>query len=101
MRIMYTPASIEDIESIANYIKDKLNNPTAAITFKTRIVKAVSLLKDSPNMGVKLSEKTDAVKKDYRFIIVNNYLIFYRIEGDVIVVVRILDGRTDYLRFLT
>ena len=101
MRIMYTPASIEDIKSSANYIKDKLKNPTAALTFKTRIVKAVSLLKDSPNMGVKLSEKTDAVKKDYRFIIVNNYLIFYRIEGDVIVVVRILDGRTDYLRFLT
>ncbi|MBQ6752864.1 MAG: type II toxin-antitoxin system RelE/ParE family toxin [Clostridia bacterium] len=101
MRIMYTPASIEDIESIANYIKDKLKSPTAATTFKTRIVRAVSLLKDSPNMGVKLSEKTDAVKKDYRFIIVNNYLIFYRIEGDVIVIVRILDGRTDYLRFLT
>ncbi|MGG1552157.1 type II toxin-antitoxin system RelE/ParE family toxin [Paenibacillus ferrarius] len=37
----------------------------------------------------------------YRFIVVNPYLIFYRImKDDTIVIYRILHGRRDYLREL-
>ena len=40
------------------------------------------------------------VLKGYRFIQCKNYLVFYRMEGKEIVVIRILYARRDYLGLL-
>jgi len=97
MKVVYRPAAIEDIQSTAAYIENELNNPQAAERFKERILYSVSLLKDNPNMGIFLSDKYDFIKSDYRYIIVNKQIVFYEIYEDTIEVVRVLDGRTDYL----
>ncbi|WP_373233501.1 type II toxin-antitoxin system RelE/ParE family toxin, partial [Cohnella sp.] len=39
-------------------------------------------------------------QRGYRFIVVNPYLVFYRIMNDTVVIHRILHGRRDYLREL-
>jgi plasmid stabilization system protein ParE len=97
MKVVYRPAAIEDIQSTAAYIENELKNPQAAERFKERILYSVSLLKDNPNMGIFLSDKYDFIKSDYRYIIVNKQIVFYEIYEDTIEVVRVLDGRTDYL----
>ena len=56
------------------------------------------MLKDNPNLGALLADKfslTDDVK--YRYIIINKQIVFYEVNDDVIEIVRVLDGRTDYL----
>ncbi|MBQ3889345.1 MAG: type II toxin-antitoxin system RelE/ParE family toxin [Clostridia bacterium] len=97
MKVVYRPAAIEDIQSTAAYIENELKNPQAAERFKERILYSVSLLKENPNMGIFLSDKYDFIKSDYRYIIVNKQIVFYEIYEDTIEVVRVLDGRTDYL----
>lgn len=99
MRLLYRPAAIEDIESTADYIEKELKNPSAAQKLKTNLVRSITLLKDNPELGIKLSEKFD-VESDYRFIIVNRQIVFYEIHPEHIEVVRVLDGRTDYLTHL-
>ena len=97
MNIVYRPAAIEDIRIIADYIENELKNPQAAFRFKEKILYSVSLLKDNKNMGALLSEKFDGIKTDYHYIIVNKQIVFYEINGDTIEIIRVLDGRTDYL----
>ena len=99
MRLFYRPAAVDDIESAADYIEQELKNPSAARKLKTNLVRSISLLKDNPELGMKLSEKFD-VESDYRFIVVNKQIVFYEIQPDYIEIVRVLDGRTDYLTHL-
>ncbi len=100
MKVVYRPAAIDDIKSTAAYIENELKNPQAANRFKERILYSVSLLKDNPNMGNLLSNKFDSVPSDYQYIIVNKQLVFYEITDDIIEIIRVLDGRTDYLTYL-
>lgn len=46
-----------------------------------------------------MTAKTER-ETDLRYLICGKYIIFYRIGEDVISVIRILDGRTDYMRIL-
>lgn len=97
MKAVYRPAAIDDIRSAAGYIENELKNPVAAQRYKERILYSVSLLKDNPNMGNLLSNKYESVESGYRYIVVNKQLVFYEITEDIIEIVRVLDGRTDYL----
>ncbi|MBR7060640.1 MAG: type II toxin-antitoxin system RelE/ParE family toxin [Eubacterium sp.] len=100
MRIVYRPAAINDIISTAEYIEKELKNPQAAQRLKERILFSVSLLKDNPNMCNLLSNKYELVESDYLYIIVNKQIVFYEINNDTIEIIRMLDGRTDYLSHL-
>lgn len=100
MKIVYRPAAIDDIQTTAKYIEKELKNPQAAMRLKKNILYSVSLLKDNPNMGNLLSNKYDAIESDCRYIIVNKQLVFYEMNNNTIEIVRVLDGRTDYLAHL-
>ena len=99
MKLSYRPAAIEDIENAADYIEHQLNNPSAAEKLKTTLVRKIALLKDNPEMGMKLSDKFD-IESDYRFIIINKQIVFFELHSQYIEIIRILDGRTDYLTHL-
>ncbi len=100
MKLQYRPAALEDIKSSADYIKNTLKNPGAANSLKTKILQGASLLKENPYMGMALSKKFDGLDTDIRFITVSRQLIFYVPHEDFIEVIRVLDGRTDYLTHL-
>ena len=51
-------------------------------------------------MGTPLDSKYEGLETDIRFLVVSKHLIFYEVHDDVIEIVRILDGRTDYLTYL-
>lgn len=98
MRIVYRPAAVQDIIKTSDYIKNNLKNPQAAQKLKEQIARGISLLKDNPNLGALLSDKfslSEDVK--YRYIIINKQIVFYEVNDDIIEIVRVLDGRTDYL----
>ena len=97
MRIKYRPAAIKDVDRACDYLRNKLHNPSAAQNLTTKLLHSISLLKENPCMGVPLSSKPEALETDYRFLVVSKQLVFYQVADDVIEIVRILDGRTDYL----
>lgn len=99
MRLRYTRQAREDLRQIRAYFAAALQNPLAGERITARIVKSCGMLKEHPLLGLALSEKI-ARATDLRYLIQGNYLIFYRVSAEVVSVIRILDGRTDYLRLL-
>lgn len=100
MTIIYKDAAVRDIAEKVDYISDVLKNKTAAQKLATSIIHAVSLLAGNPKMGAMLSGKYE-VKTDLRYIIVSKQLVFYQIiDRDRIAIVRVLDGRQDYMAIL-
>ena len=97
MRVVYRPVAINATRMSADYIENELKNPQTAMHFKEKILYAVSLLKDNPEMGNLLSNKYEDIHANYRYIIVNKQFVFYELEDDRIEIIRVLDSRTDYL----
>ena len=99
MILRYTPAAREDLFKINNYIENVLKNSVAAKNITNKIIKKCSILKEQPMCGFSLDKKLN-IKSDLRILVCDNYLVFYQIQEKYISVVRILDGRTDYLSVL-
>lgn len=99
MKLIYTPKSRNDLKEIENYISINLSSPKAATNVISKIIKSCSNLKDFPALGAELKNKFD-VNTEIRYLIISNYIAFYKYENETIKIIRILDGRTNYLRYL-
>ena len=99
MKLKFTPAAIRDLQNMSDYISDVLRNPVAAARIKKNILNACSTLKQQPLIGGSVMEKTGH-KTDLRFLVCEKHLIFYKVEVDEISVVRIINGRMDYVSIL-
>lgn len=98
-KIKYTPVAMDDMDEIFSYISK--DNVAAAKALLQKITTGISRLAEFSNMGSVLSdEEYTLVQGGYRFIVIQPYLVFYRIIDDAIVIHRILHGRRDYLREL-
>lgn len=93
------PQAAADLLEIKNYIENELQNPIAAHNTISKIIETYENLTFSPNGGISV-EKYVSFPTDYKFVLANNYSIFYRIEDEVIRIVRILYSRRDFIRVL-
>lgn len=98
-KIYYSVESRRDLNEIWDYIASELQNASAAERVVTGILDAVQQLADFAELGAPLSSIAD-VEGGFRFLVVGNYLTFYRIENGEVYIDRILYGRRDYLRIL-
>lgn len=98
-KIKYAPVAIDDMDEIFSYISK--DNIAAAEILLERITTGIFRLAEFPNLGSVLSdEEYTLVNSGYRFIVIQPYLVFYRIIGHTIIIHRVLHGRRDYLREL-
>lgn len=98
-KILYSKESRRDLDEIWDYIASELQNPIAAERIVNSIMDAVDQLADFAEAGAPLTSVTK-VESDYRFLVIGNYLAFYRVYENEVYVDRILYGRRDYLRIL-
>ncbi|MBO0906546.1 type II toxin-antitoxin system RelE/ParE family toxin [Jiella sonneratiae] len=89
LRITRRPRAREDLLEVWSYIAD--DNETAADRMLDRIEQKLLMLADNPRAGRERPE----VAGGLRSVPVGNYVIFYRIEPDAIIVVRVLSGYKD------
>ena len=99
MTIRYTPEAIRDLQELRRYISKTLSNPKAAARISKGILDSCARLKQHPQLGMSLEAKI-GISTDLRYLICEKHIAFYRIDGDVISVARIIYGRQDYLRIL-
>lgn len=97
MKIQYRPAAIADLAATSEYIQTRLHNPSAAAKLRTDILHGISRLADTPEMGTLLRSKYEEIESDVRFLVIRKQMVFYEIHDQSVEVIRILDGRTDYL----
>ncbi len=83
--------------NISDYIAGTLKNPIAAKSVIERILRSVKRLEDQPNMEVSWQEKC-GIKTDYKCLFCENHIAFYKVQNETVKIIRILDGRTEYLK---
>lgn len=98
-KIHYTKESRRDLDTIWDYIVSEFQNISAAERMISRIMDDVEQLEDFAEIGAPLSSIAN-VESDYRFLVTESYLTFYRVRDSEIYVDRVLYGRRDYLRIL-
>ena len=95
MKIRYSPAARDDLRELRLYITSEFGAVVAAKSLG-KIVSDISSLKRHPALIRPLSDKI-ARPSAYSYFLCGKYSIaILSVESDVISVVRVLDGRTDY-----
>nr|QDS03346.1 Type II toxin-antitoxin system RelE/ParE family toxin [uncultured bacterium] len=97
--IKIAPQAAADLLEIKDYIEKELQNSIAAHNTISKIIETYENLTAFPNGGIPV-DKYVSFPTDYKFVLANNYSIFYRIEDEVIRIVRILYSRRDFIRIL-
>lgn len=98
-KINYSPEALQDLNDIGDYISINLCNQQAALKILTAILKDIDLLAANPKLGAPLSSITELVS-DYRFLISNKHIVFYREDNNNIFIDRILYSKRNYLSIL-
>ena len=98
-KVEVSPQAAEDLLEIKNYIKNELLNPIAAHNTVEKIVEAYEDLADYPEAGISV-DRYVSFPTDYKFVLANNYSVFYRIDGDCVKIIRIMYSKRDFVRIL-
>jgi toxin ParE1/3/4 len=87
MKVVWSPYAIDDLVAIRSYIAK--HNPLAANDIARRILHAVSLLAEHPQLGIQTH------RTDVRRLIVKNspYIIPYRVMDGELEILEVFDGR--------
>ena len=89
MRVMIRPSADHDLDGIFDWIVQ--DDPDAAERHVRRLVGVALSLSDFPGRGPLRPEIGEGV----RSLNVGRYLVLYRIEGDVVEIVRFIHGARD------
>jgi len=88
-----------DIEEMFSYISQ--DNKKAAGELRQRIYDGIKGLNDFPFKYPAIKEEdAPGALRGYRYMVINPYIVFYRVFDDVIVVARILHSRQNWLQLL-
>ena len=75
----YLPSAFEDMVAIARYVGVELKAPDAAERLAAKLIAAVENACEFP-YAAPLYVPIKALKYEYRKLVVQNYLVFYRVD---------------------
>ena len=93
---IYPPAQ-QDLQEIVDYLNTL--SPGAALRYYDKLTEEIASLSTMPERCPRPRDLALAAK-GYRYLIVENYLIFYVVSGGTVQIRRILYGRRDYRALL-
>lgn len=97
--IEYSMESKQDLIDIKRYIKYNLQEPNTAQKLITKIKREIDSLKDNPEIYSVIDD--DIIKRfKIRKLVVDNYIVFYRINNEDIQIVRVMYGRRNWITLL-
>jgi toxin ParE1/3/4 len=94
-RFVLTPRARADLEEIWDYSADRWGLDQAE-TYTRELRKAIQTVADKPALG----RECDEVRRGYRKYPAGSHVLFYRLAGNGIDIVRILHERMDYARHI-
>ena len=89
-RVEYLPIAVADLDDIFIFVAD--NSPQAAIELIDRIDASIAGLESFPEMGL-IAKPPRLARKGYRVLIVDDYLVFYVLQDDIVEIRRIVSGK--------
>lgn len=88
----------QDLTDLVSYLAAE--NARAAPEMLDRIEARLEALQSHPFVG-RVPHNAKLTALGYRVLIIDNYLVFYKVRGNVVLVHRILHGARDLLRVLS
>lgn len=98
-KLFYSPLFYADLDKITDYILYELKNETAAMALISEVEAAIKQRLADP-LQTAVYPSLNEREHPYRRIIIDNYLIFYVVIDDTMVVRRMLYRRRDLGRIL-
>ena len=98
-KITVSKEARKDLVSIRQYIHDELCNPEAAQRILTALKKSILSLEDFSSRERPL-DALIPVHTEYRYLVCDNYCVFYLASPEEVIIVRILHQRQDCLKAL-
>lgn len=98
-RVNYSPAFLEDLFNIGEYIERQLMNPDAAARVTGGILDATEVLAAYPESGARVF-LPGGLDSGYRFVRFQGYLAVYRLRGGEVYVARAVHEKQDYMKLL-
>ena len=86
-RLIWTEPALHDLEQIGDYVA--LDDPAAATRLIRKVFAKAELLQNFPEM---CSRPHDLPNSRYRHLIVRPLRIFYRVEGDAVFIVYVIQS---------
>lgn len=96
-KVKIYPSAQRDLRDIADYLNTL--SPSAALRYYDKLTEEIASLSTMPERCPRPRDLALAAK-GYRYLIVENYLIFYVVSGGTVQIRRILYGRRDYRALL-
>ena len=85
----------EDLDGYTKYISENLSNPQAAQKIVTDIENALENIKIFP-FSCSLIENNLVKKDGVRKLVVNKFIVFYKVEDNFVKVIRIMHSTRNY-----
>ncbi len=97
LKVVFTRKAINDIKNIYDYVyEDSLKN---AESLKADVLKRIKYLEQFPNMGKSLAARV-GFRTEYRYLISESYLIFYKLDNNLVKIYRVISSNMDYIKIL-
>ena len=92
--IVYLERAYTDLETILDHIAE--DSPSRAVEYLEFLRSSISKLSDFPRMGVLCKRKH--IRKECRVLIIENYLVFYKIDEALrtVIIGRVLHRSINY-----
>lgn len=84
-KVIITPTAYKEMNRIYDYITEELYAKNAAKRLMEKVEEEIQRLKHAPKIYTEI-EKVDELKRKYRRIVINNYIVLYTIDEDNMVV---------------
>ena len=98
-RLHYSPQAQLDLDEIFDYFADELGNPAKGESVISGILAAARKIPGRATRFPPVGPLPFAAD-EYRFSQVGSYVIFFRVDGEIVFVDRVLNNRRDYASLL-
>ena len=96
-KVRIYPAAEQDLLEIIEYLNTR--SPQAALKYYDLLTEQIASLSFMPECCPRPKDLA-LIAKGYRYLIVKDYLVFYKVVGDTVQIHRILYGRRNYQALL-
>lgn len=94
-KIQYSPQALDDLQRLQVYITTNWGDSVSK-KILTKITSDIRRLERYPMSGVNLGKNID-ITTDYHYLFSEKNYVFYRIEIDKILIIRVISEKQDYL----
>lgn len=97
-KLKYAPKALEDLQEIKRYVTDQFGEERAIACVRD-ILSTIKQLEVFPDEGLDLGNIIE-YPTDYRYLVVKPNYVFYRVENEIVKIIRILNEKQDFMQIL-